>query len=423
MKKNVLYYGWIILAMGTLAVFGVLGLARFSYAMVLPMMQNDLGMTNGQAGLLASFNLVGYLVFSILGGALSSRYGARIVAALGLLLAGTGMMFTGLAQGFAAVAIWRGLTGIGSGATNIAVMGLLPAWFSSEKRGFASGIAVSGSSIALIFSGLFVPWLITEYGQGAWRICWVAFGVVVILLAVCAYFILRNNPAEKGGKEWGYRIESQGGKGAINWHRVYLAPSVWYLGLVYSAFGFSHIIYMTFFTKFLISDGGYTPLAAGKLFMLMGWLSLMCGVLWGLVSDSIGRKNTLIILYLVHAAAYGLFALGNSSHYYILSAVLFGLTAWSIPAVMAASCGDLLGSQLAPAALGFITLFLGIGMAVSPVIGGAIADAAGTFSPAFLLAAVVALLGALASLFLSNNAQDSQVPGERLSRKSPADVS
>jgi hypothetical protein len=52
-----------------------------------------------------------------------------------------------------------------------------------------------------------------------------------------------------------------------------------------------------------------------------------------------------------------------------------------------------LGPRLAPAALGFITLFFGIGQAVAPGIAGAMADASGSFSSAFLLASAVAFLG------------------------------
>lgn len=48
-----------------------------------------------------------------------------------------------------------------------------------------------------------------------------------------------------------------------------------------------------------------------------------------------------------------------------------------------AACGDILGPKLAPAALGFITLFLGIGQAIGPYAAGAIADAEGSFAPVF----------------------------------------
>jgi hypothetical protein len=67
---------------------------------------------------------------------------------------------------------------------------------------------------------------------------------------------------------------------------------------------------------------------------------------------------------------------------------------------MAAACGDALGPRLAPAALGLITLLFGIGQAVAPSIAGAMADATGSFDSAFLLAAGVALLGALGAFSL-----------------------
>jgi len=181
------------------------------------------------------------------------------------------------------------------------------------------------------------------------------------------------------------------------WKRVYRSPLVWHLGLVYVAFGFSYIIFMTFFFKHLITIGGYTQDRAGILFMVMGWFSLFCGLIWGMVSDRIGRKNALILVYLIHTAAFSLFGLWTEPAGFTLSAGLFGLTAWSIPAIMSAACGDLLGPELAPAALGFITLFFGIGQVVGPGAAGAIADASGSFNTAFLLAGGVALIGAIAA--------------------------
>ncbi len=62
------HYGWIVLAMGTLVVFGSLGLVRFGYSVVLPSMQTGLHIDNMQAGVLATVNLAGYLLLSLLGG-------------------------------------------------------------------------------------------------------------------------------------------------------------------------------------------------------------------------------------------------------------------------------------------------------------------------------------------------------------------
>ncbi len=81
---------------------------------------------------------------------------------------------------------------------------------------------------------------------------------------------------------------------------------------------------------------------------------------------------------------------------------------------MAAACGDLCGSGLAPAALGFISLFFGVGQVISPWFAGAMADAAGSFSSAFSLAAIVATLGAVGALSLPDDrSRSAAVPDSR----------
>jgi len=252
-----------------------------------------------------------------------------------------------------------------------------------------------------------VPRVLAGGGENGWRVCWFLFAGATVVLAALALVALRNRPSAIGLRPLGSAGDDSPAAvpaGGLHWGSVYRSRVVWHLGLIYVAFGFSYIIYMTFFTKYLIAEGGYTSTAAGRLFMLMGWLSLLCGLIWGWVSDVIGRKGALVIVYLIHAAAFGLFALWPTPAGFTLSAVLFGLSAWSIPAVMAAACGDLLGSRLAPAGLGFITLFFGIGQAAGPSAAGALADATGSLSSALLLAAGVALLGALAALLLRNAA-------------------
>ena len=405
LKPSPFHYAWLILAAGTLVVFGALGLARFGYTMVLPAMQQGLGLSNTQAGVLATANLIGYLVLSVLGGALAARYGPRVVITVGLTVAAAGMLLTGLANSFGTAAVWRVVTGMGSGASNVPAMGLLAAWFVQRRRGMAAGIGVTGSSLALILLGLLVPHVLSAYGWNGWRICWFLFAGITLGLAVFAFMILRNCPSELGLLPIGATGESTTITAKVrelNWGRVYRSGVVWHLGLIYVAYGFSYIIYMTFFTKYLIAEGGFTQESAGRLFMLMGWLSLLCGLIWGSVSDRLGRKTALVIVYIIHSVAFGLFALWPSPPGFIISAVLFGLSAWSIPAIMAATCGDLLGPRLAPAGLGFVTLFFGIGQAAGPSVAGIIADAGHSLSPALLLAAGVALLGAVGSLFLSS---------------------
>jgi MFS family permease len=105
-------------------------------------------------------------------------------------------------------------------------------------------------------------------------------------------------------------------------------------------------------------------------------------------------------LGLLHAIAFSLFALWPIPPGFTISAILYGLTAWSLPAIIAATCGDVLGPKLAAAAFGFTTIFLGIGQILGPSVAGGLADSTGSFSPAFLLAGGVALLGAIGTSLL-----------------------
>lgn len=129
-------------------------------------------------------------------------------------------------------------------------------------------------------------------------------------------------------------------------------------------------------------------------------MSIASGFLWGLVSDRFSRRTAFVWIFTLQSAGYLTFALWQAMPGYLLAGLLFAVTAWSIPAVMGATVGDVFGSVAAPAAFGFVTLIFGIGQSLGPIIAGAIADIAGAFKPAFILAAVVALCGAPLSLFV-----------------------
>jgi nitrate/nitrite transporter NarK len=225
----------------------------------------------------------------------------------------------------------------------------------------------------------------------------------VVLLGVLAAALLRNRPEEKGLRPVAASpVESApvNKASSLDWGQVYRSSRVWHLALVYVAFGFSYIIYATYFAKYLQAEAGYTKEAAGNLWAIVGWISIFCGLIWGTVSDRIGRKYGLALVYVLQAIAYAAFALSRTPAGYTGSAILFGLTAWSIPGIVTAACGDYVGSQMAPAALGFVTLFFGLGQAAGPLVAGGLADATSSFGPAFLVAAGVALLGGVGSLLL-----------------------
>jgi MFS family permease len=404
-RRRGLHYGWIIAIMSVVTVLGALGFARFGYTMILPSMKNGLNLTDSQAGDLATGNMVGYLVMAVTCGYLASRFGPRIVITIFMFIISGSMVLTGMAPNFQLALLGRTLTGVGSGGTNVPVMGLVPAWFAAKRRGLATGMAVSGSSFGMLITGFLVPMVLNKYGEGAgWRISWFCLAGLCALIAVLGFLILRNRPRDKGLRPFGAggeeAVAAEQKSSALQWGLVYKAAPVWHLALIYVMFGFSYIIYATFFARYLTWEAGFTTEAAGALWSAVGMVSIISGFIWGSVSDVLGRKYGLAIVYFLQFLCFTIFGLWKAPAGYYLSALLFALTAWSIPGIMAAASGDLLGARLAPAALGFVTLFFGIGQAGGTFIGGRIADFTGSYTLAFLIAGAAALVGAVASLFL-----------------------
>jgi sugar phosphate permease len=399
-----LHYGWIVAIMSVVTVIGALGLARFGYTMILPSMKEGLGLTDSQAGDLATGNMIGYLVMAVTCGYLASRFGPRIVTTIFMCIISGSMILTGMAPSFQVALLGRLLTGVGSGGTNVPVMGLVPAWFSAKRRGLATGMAVSGSSFGMVITGFLVPAILRRYGVEGWRVSWFFLAAFVLLIALLCFLILRNHPRDKGLLPIGAEAEEAGAvrarSSSLQWGLVYKSAPVWHLALIYVLFGFSYIIYTTFFARYLTWEAGFTTEAAGALWSAVGMVSIISGFIWGAVSDVVGRKYGLAIVYFLQFLCFTTFGLWKAPPGYYLSALLFALTAWSIPGIMAAASGDLLGARLAPAALGFITLFFGIGQACGTFIGGRIADLMGSYTVAFVIAGAAALMGAIASLFL-----------------------
>jgi len=404
MDKPRMHYGWIVILMGLLVLIGAHGFGRMSYTLILPAMKDGLHLTYTQLGLIGTGNFIGYLFMALVGGALAARFGSRLTISLGLAFMGVTMFLTGLARGFEMSFAMRLLTGLGHGAAYVPAMALGSAWFATKRRGFATGIVTAGTGIGTVIASLVIPIILKSQGIEGWRYAWYFLGAAMILIAVLVGLFIRSRPADMGLGQVGEQAnapkvqQASASSNSLKWGEVYKVKAVWYLGSVYFMYGFSYIIYMTFFAAYLIKELGMTPAKAGGLWALVGGLSIFCGVIWGGISDYLGRARGAALAYLILTISYLLFALIQTAPGYYLSAVFFGLSAWSIPTIMAATAGDMVGPKLAPAGLGFITLFFGIGQALGPWIGGYLSDVSRSFSVPFLLAGGVSILGGLMAL-------------------------
>lgn len=272
---------------------------------------------------------------------------------------------------------------MGTGFANIPMMALITYWFRSEKRGRAAGLVIGGNGAAIIFAGFLIPQLNKVYGAGGWRSSWLVLGLISLLVAVCAALLLRNHPSEMGLEPVGqyvaaspdqFQPRDKRGDGAI----------LLKLGLLYMIFGATFMVFGTFIVTSMVKEYGFSEAKAGFYWSCVGFFSLFSGVGFGTLSDRIGRKRGLTLVFIVQTAAYLLAGLKLGSTGLIISIILYGSAVFAIPAIMAAAIGDYLGLSRAASAFATITIFFALGQTIGPGVAGVIAKATDSFTYAYL---------------------------------------
>lgn len=397
--KRKLHYGWIIALTGMAVLFSCLGLGRFSLGMLLPSMGASLNLNYSQMGLIGTGNFTGYMISIVLAGIIARTIGARRTITIGLILVGGSMMLISRATGFPETVVLYMATGIGSGLANVPMMGLVSHWFLKTTRGRAAGAMLSGNGIAIVLTGIFIPWVNSALGSEGWRTGWLTLGIISILIAGVAAFFLRNNPGEKGLEPLGSTANAampDAGKPEPKENN----RTMIHLGSIYTFFGATYAVYVTFIVTAMVNERGFGEGTAGQFWAVVGALSVFSGPLFGWISDKLGRKTAMMIVYGLFTISYGLAAGSLPNSFLYASIGIFGLSVWSIPTIMSAAVGDYVGPARAATAFGFITLFFGAGQITGPALAGLLADKTGSFSTAFWLCALLTATAVIVTYFL-----------------------
>jgi len=396
------HYGWIIACTGTLCILACLGFGRFALGMLLPSMARTLGLTYSQMGFISTTNFVGYLISVLISSFWAMKMSARRLIFIALLLVGTSMVFVSWAKDFTSVLVLYFLTGVGSGATNVPVMGLVSHWFASTIRGRAAGFIVIGSGFAIIISGKFIPVINRLAGPEGWRTSWLVLGCSVLFIALIGLLLLRDNPEEKGLKPIGSDDTAHFYSEIIDKMKtsIYRKRVIYHLGVIYFLFGYTYVIYATFIVTALVKERGFPETVAGNFWSWIGMLSLVSGPVFGTLSDKLGRRTGLIAVFFLQMLSYLLAASELPGTYLYLSIGFYGIVAWSIPSIMAAAVGDYVGAQRAGQAFGFITFIFGLGQIIGPAVAGILAEKTGNLSGSFYMAAAFAGIAILLTAFL-----------------------
>lgn len=386
-----------------LCIFACLGLGRFALGMLLPSMSFSLGLSYAEMGFISTGNFLGYLLSVLVSGLWAVRFGLRQLICVALTIAGGSMLLVSFADAFPGVLALYFLTGIGSGATNVAVMAMVSLWFGPALRGRAHGCIVIGSGFAIMLTGTLIPHINETVGADGWRMSWKLLGAIVSLVAALSFLLMRDTPREAG------LLPAGSVNGEASHHatvaaapavNVFRMPRLYHLGAIYFLFGFTYAIYVTFLVTMLVSERGFSEGIAGTFWSWIGFLSLFSGPVFGSLSDRIGRRNSLMLVFAFQAAAYILAGSGLAGGFLWVSIGLFGLVAWSIPSIMAAAVADMVGPQRAGQAFGLVTFIFGIGQIFGPSLAGLLAERSGSFSGSFLLAGGLAALAIVLTAFL-----------------------
>jgi len=387
-----IHYGWVIVGVGVLVKMTSLGFGRFAYPMLLPSMRGSLGFNYSEMGLLSGAIMLGYLLFSLIGGMLATRLGPKRIVIASLLCGALSMFSISRLSEFSPLLFFSFAMGAGAAGSHISITTLPMAWFEERRLGRAVGVVTGGTGLGIIVTGLLLPYLLFNLGKEAWRECWFLLALITFLVAVIGWVLLREKPNLMAFLPPSLDGDNKFHPPKRESHELTLKA----IFIIYFIFGFAYNIYATYFVAYMIEEIRLTAKTAGDIWAIFGWMCAGSGLIWGFLSDRLGRRKALLwnngiisISVLLPLLLYQPFFMG-------FSAFLFGGTFLGTVTIIAAAIGDQVSEKRA-SVYGLVTLIHGTGQFLGTISGGYFKDLTGSFQ----LTLIVSLIGFLLCLALT----------------------
>lgn len=364
-----------VLAGGILGLVVAMGIGRFAYTPILPLMQRDLGMSNTLAGWLAGLNYLGYLLGALLCTFWPQLLRSRVIAGGALLLS----LATTFCMGATLSEFWWGVMRLGGGIASAVLFIVISAEVAETlvRRGHGHwlGALYGGIGFGIALSGLLVPQL---DDIGGWEAAWIGMGIIAAILALVGVGLGRNrDPIQETAAR---TTESDAGLRNI---RV--------LAAAYFLEGLGFIILATFLVTIIAATPGLGALAPYS-WVAVGLSAIPSTILWPHLARRIGNKKALLAAYALLATGI-LVSTGADSIAEVLStAVTFGGTFLGVVTLILSEGQLRMGGEGGRAAA-FLTASFSVGHVLGPVIAGILADHQGGFGQPLLLAAVSVIIG------------------------------
>jgi MFS family permease len=412
-----MYYGWVIVGISFVTLFLALG-TRFSFGVFYLAVLRDYGWSRAATAATFSIAMAVHAIFSIVAGVLIDRFGPRVLFPVGATVMSLGLFATSRIH-----AIWHLYVSFGvvvamggSLLSFVPHMALIPRWF-VKKRGLASGITVAGIGMGTMVMAPFIQGLIDAVH---WKAsCLILAGIIFLIIAPLTALYQRRSPDEVGQLPDGVmpetltEVASRDAEARNQDHVVRASRNGtlrenlstrefrWMMVLIFS-YGFQMNMLIVHQATYVV-DVGYSAMLAATLVGVVAALRSGSGIVWGFLSDRLGRETGYTVGSIVAACGvvYLLMVRDTGSAWLLyLFVITYGLGYGAMAPVYAAATGDLFGGTPLGGVFGVLDLGFGFGGAAGAYVAGYCYDVTGSYTFAFLCL-VVALATCAVALWMA----------------------
>ncbi len=383
----------VLAGMGVNLALGVL----YTWSVFAAALVDKLHWTKTQSQFPYTLACVMFAVFMIVAGRWLDRVGPRVIATIGGVMAGAGMILSGLTQSVTGITIGFGLVvgaalGFGYSAPTPAAV----KWFQPHKKGQIAGLVVAGFGLASVYIAPLTNYLLKNYGISKSFIFEGFFFLAVILVCsqVLAYppagYVPYGGPAPqtKAGSATASKLEFSPGE-------MLRTPQFYLLWIMYCFAASAGLLIIGALAKISQIQGG---IQWG--FILVAVLAVANAggrVLAGWLSDKLGRTNTMLIVFGIQAVNMFCFVSYKSAMLLLLGSVLTGIAYGSLLSLFPSATFDYFGLKNAGINYGLVFSAWGAAALIGPIIGGRAADLTGGYGASYMISGVLLLIAAAIS--------------------------
>ncbi|MEX8516980.1 MAG: YbfB/YjiJ family MFS transporter [Leptothrix sp. (in: b-proteobacteria)] len=400
-----------VLAGGVSGLILTLGIARFAYTPLLPLMQQQTWLNDAAGGWLATFNYLGYMSGALLAANISSLQLKFKLYRIGLVIA----ILSTLGMAFTTDAVlWtllRYLAGLSSAAGMLLSSGLVLNWLMRNGHRAELGVHFGGIGLGILASGLAVMAML---GRLDWDAQWLVLGAAGVLFAAPAWaWVPPPAPAAAAASPSasnGPAAASTPTSGAARFIAPPPPSARWMRLLIASYFcaGFGFVVSATFIVAMAAKQPALAS-TGGLAWVLVGLAAVPACFGWDHLARRMGELPALLLAYLAQIISIVLPALSDTAGMFVLAAMLYGATFIGIVSLTLALVGRAFPANPAKA-MARLTLSYGVAQVLAPALCGQMAQASGNYRGALWLTAAVMLVGAVLLAALMREQATNQPP-------------